>query len=67
MFVAQIYPIRANGKKKDTTYTYIHIYMRKMFVGPEMLESRHEILHALINKPIDFKVSSSVEILRLMK
>ena len=33
-----------------------------MLVGPEILESCHEILHALINKPIDFKLSSSVQV-----
>ena len=64
MCTAQIYPIRVNDKQIHTTYTYIHTNMRKkkMFVGPEILESCHEILHALINKPIDFKLSSAVEV-----
>lgn len=69
MFIAQIYPIRVNGKQIHTTNTYIHTNTRRIYiyVGPEMPESCHEILHALINKPIDFKVFSSVEVIRLMK
>ena len=61
MFIAQIYPIRINEKLAKNNMG------EKMFVDPEMPESCHKILHALINKPIYFKVSSSVEFIRLMK
>ena len=29
MFIAQIYPVRVNGKQKHTTYTYTHTNMRR--------------------------------------
>lgn len=57
------------SKNIQQTHTFIQIREEYiyLFVGPEMPESCHEILHALINKPIDFKVFSSVEVIRLMK
>lgn len=55
------------SKYIQQTHTFIQIREEYIYVGPEMPESCHEILHALINKPIDFKVFSSVEVIRLMK